>query len=119
MPLDQTPWPENEDARILLRAAELIEEKGWCQYHGVDHEGGVCVIGAITMVNNSDIMGNNSNIFENDKYIHLVEDYLGIAHFSIWCWNDAASRTKEEVVAALRGAAYSLVNHNQSAGGGK
>jgi hypothetical protein len=80
--------------RILLGAAEIIEQRGWCQGDFQDGNGRVCMLGAISISSVSSPMGEAGNAIV----------LLGLK--SVTQWNDTPGRTKEEVVARLRTAAH-------------
>ena len=83
------------DADVLNRAAELIEERGWCQhsYHGSG--GTLCAEGAIFEAISE---------FGLPRYSHHVSTWIDrpFAPKSLPFWNDRPERTREEVVAKLR-----------------
>jgi hypothetical protein len=81
-----SPWRKG-----LLRAADYIDQHGWCQHAGTIN-GHVCVRMAMRMVGCQEVA------------FGVMNEVVG---GSIIEWNDAVGRTKEEVVAALRGAANS------------
>lgn len=89
--------------KILLRAAELIEEFGWRQEAFGDKTRGMCAVGAIMeagteldFVHDREIM-----VATEDKLAeHLKLRYSLIPH--VPAWNDMTGRTKEQVVATLR-----------------
>ena len=95
----------DETSVTLLKAAEYIEEHGWCQYDLFDEVNRACLDGAIIR------SSNNFSLIREIEAQERVAKFLG-ANLSkrsalgfIHVWNDAPGRTKEEVVAALRGAA--------------
>ena len=87
----------------LNKAADIIEEKGWIQ-GDFETEDGVCVNRAITLVTWSD-RGRPMDIELSDQVRRALREYLSSAPLSLYKWNDKPGRTKEEVLAALRGAA--------------
>ena len=108
MPLDGTLW--NEDARLLLKAAGLVQTRGLAKHIREDDQGRVCLHGALSIaVNSGDIdcqhvwlrvlvcdhlrsQGLNKNDgVEDDDWAVL--------------WNNAPERTAEDVIQALEGAA--------------
>lgn len=92
----------------LMKAADLIELKGWCQdYCAVDDQGEpvtsrsleaarFCAFGAICKVSGSD------EVVASRATDILTEHLLGAI---VPKWNDCPERTKAEVVQALRAAA--------------
>lgn len=100
MLLDETKFktPPMVDAvgNTLLEAAAVIEKYGWIQY-SFGHIGiGFCACGAIRKVTPKDD--------ERTKAINKLSAYLS-GPSTISAWNDVGWRTKEEVLAAFRGAA--------------
>jgi hypothetical protein len=93
--------PQVDDiGRDLLAAADYIEEHGWCQGRPYLGES-ACVIGAVNIVTNGD-----KRLFETDRLRHAMERVHKTLGGSAISWNDNPTRTKEEVVSALRKAAY-------------
>lgn len=85
--------PEQE---ALLKAADLLRTAGWCRTRRRDEAGRYCLLGSICEI---------SEGVERENAIELVRNYLNFGGRPLWVWNDASSRTKEEVIAALEGAA--------------
>jgi hypothetical protein len=83
----------NADQRMLLDAADLIEERGWCQGSYSDQDGRVCAIGAIVRAGN------------HQHYRRAEAMMMMVVGMSVVGWNDIKGRTKEEVITALRRAA--------------
>ena len=102
---EKKPGEDNIDevGEILLEAANYIERHGWCQFRLATKEGEVCARGAIRRV--LDISTDEVQVLtrEEAKAIWRLFEYLG--QRSVSNWNDYPGRTKEQVVAALRGAA--------------
>jgi hypothetical protein len=95
--------PVDEDAAVLLRAAEIIEERGWCQEYP-DAAGRVCAGRAIMLA-----LGLKSGWAGNEQE-RIVRHRLGFS--AAWFlsgalanWNDAPGRTAAEVIDRLRSAA--------------
>jgi hypothetical protein len=103
--------PIDPDVRaLLLKAADLIETKGWCQhtYAQNNHNNSVmlddesatrwCVLGALMRCD---------RLYSTrvDHARDALAEYLSNTEMSIAAWNDNPLRTKAEVVAALLGAA--------------
>jgi hypothetical protein len=93
--------------KVLLDAADYIERHGWCQHIYQDHAGKVCAAGALLHVAIPDTY--HPTVREKASLALLalakLKKYLGTDW--IGSWNDMRGRTKEQVVAALRGAARS------------
>lgn len=87
------------ESRGLLAAADYIEKWGWHQGSASGSTGGVCAMGAILEV---------TDIKFHVRAMRLLCRHLGSQHIDyIPDWNDSPSRTKEEVISALREAAIS------------
>lgn len=103
-PAVQAPVSNPRDA--LLRAADLIEERGWCQNHSAIDAAGVecvypeavafCAGGAINYV---------ADIETYYTACDLLDKAVGMGDLGYITWNDDPERTKAEVVARLREAA--------------
>jgi len=78
--------------KALLRAADYIEKHGWCQ-HRTETPDGVCAMSAIYSV---------AEVAENGAYA-AVRELERRVNRNIINWNDSPLRTKEEVVATMRG----------------
>ena len=86
------PWRQ-----LLLDAADLIERTNW--WNGISlARPTYCVLTAIGTVGKNTVAYKAATHFSN---------YVGMGNQSIPQWNDAPGRTKEEVLAAMRGAARS------------
>ena len=103
MPFDQ-PTPIPEDARILLRAADEIRERGWYQGWFEGPNGEVCMLGAIQCARRgaTSVWRNEDNSITRLLCMHLK--CRGVSS-----WNDAPDRTKDDVIAAFEGAAARIV----------
>ena len=94
--------PELGDvSRLLLKAADLIEEHGWCQVSAVDERGRICMLQAMGRAE-VELFGPDGS-----RSVSLVSDekIADAVGWPIYRWNDAAGRTQEEVVAKLRAVA--------------
>ena len=96
---------------VLLEAADYIEWHGWCQDRVESPGGAVCALGAICHATN-DLVAQRLLAFSPPNILARLKKVIGVARLDeswhdIQNWNDAPGRTKEEVVAALRGAARS------------
>lgn len=83
--------------QVLLEAADLIEEKGWCQGMYNNRSGAMCMMGAIINAGRR-----HEHRYTSRAHLRLIEAVGGVAPV---LWNDAPERTQEEVVSALRKAA--------------
>lgn len=83
---------------VLDRAAEIIEQRGWCQGVSALPDGRCCAGWAIRTASNQDESAFNS----------AANHFFGyIGWRPIHGWNDEPQMTKERVVATLRAAARS------------
>ena len=84
-------------AEVLNIAADIIEQRGWCQNNMMDPEGRVCLLGALNM------SSSGARIQVWDHVSPVIDDlakYLGVS--IIVTWNDEVGRTQFEVVNVLR-----------------
>lgn len=92
----------DEPARLLLRAAELIEERGLCQGSFGSTPGPLCFQGAILYAKTGREYGPLSD--KMSIAYQRMYDALGTDPTN---WNDSPGRTQAEVVAKLREVALS------------
>lgn len=85
--------------QIRDRAVEIIEAHGLCKGRFLDPDGRRCIAGAIFQAL-VDLDGYGMD-WISYRAIYEIEQELQCGILSIW--NDAPERTKEQVVAALRG----------------
>ena len=90
-------------AKLLLKAATLIEEYGWCQKELITLDGRMCLIGAIDTANC------HKMTYDSELAMARADAATGIESTTILreaaTWNDAIGRKQDEVVALLRRAA--------------
>lgn len=92
------PTRERTASDVLLAAARYIEEHGWSQDGAwIERDGSACAVGGIQAVTDWDEKG-LAVAAENG-----LCEFLGVVCAE--SWNDALGRTRDEVLAALRGAA--------------
>ena len=93
--------------KVLLEAADYIEWHGWCQHVVSNAKGEVCAMGAIAECLSR--RGNGSSFAARERVWGYLSKYLNgsLPALALEIWNDMPGRTKEQVVAALRGAARS------------
>lgn len=84
----------------LLKAADIIEERGWCQGNWKNGQGQLCILAALETATTERGRPNSLR-----PAIVAVKARIGIANGSLAQWNDSPFRTKDEVLAALRSAA--------------
>ena len=80
----------SKKCQALLIARDMIE-RGWCQGRYQDEADNVCLAGAI-------------NAAAAKISIWTIPIYLLFDESSLFVWNDAPGRTKEEVLALIDGA---------------
>lgn len=81
----------------LNAAADLLEEKGWCQEVSEDAQGRHCIGGALVAVAGKR-SGGSPVVFHAALYV-LAKRVPGYTPSG---WNDVPGRTAEEVIALLR-----------------
>jgi hypothetical protein len=122
MPFDGTTNPTLE---TLIRARQILAEDGWCQGALRDHRGRVCAIGALMMgcvlpwgdrsqiLPAVGVLAEANQLPPADDHPYPPEARLQI---SVVRWNNAADRTKEEVLDAFDRAIGSLIPRNPGFG---
>jgi hypothetical protein len=119
MPFDGTTNPTLE---TLIRARQILAEDGWCQGVLVDHRGRVCAIGALMMgcaFELASIFPAVGVLAEANQLPPAVEHGRSpeaLLQISVVRWNNAAARTKEEVLDAFDRAIGSLIPRNPGFG---
>ena len=78
-------------SEISNRAADCIEEHGWCQGTIMDAEGRLCMVGAL-MKAGVDARGSGEVLWAWESKLNFDPPE----------WNDEEGRTKEEVIEFLR-----------------
>lgn len=91
----------------LLHAAEFLEIYGWCQGRMGDLSGRVCAYGAIKEASGSDYF--REPLYKFATHLGLLYRAGDIRSMAgeVARWNDVPTRTKQEVLNALREAARS------------
>lgn len=98
-------WPVT-DRDVLLRAADLLEEFGWCRgEYGGKALGRMCATQAITEAA-QDLAGLGDLYEVWDAAYSRFTQHFGV--ITPTGYNDAPGRTKADVVAALREAAVAM-----------
>ena|SRR5713226_7489231 len=103
----------DEVGRTLLKAANYIDEHGQCKGRLQDANGAVCAYGALhaTLFGKADISPDEWDIIlQNTPEQHRLESLCSMALLNetetlLSVWNDASSRTKDEVTDMFRRAA--------------
>ena len=96
--------PQDEWRDSFLKAAELLEQKGWCQGTACNAAGEHCLLGAIwyARYGHDAPHGPVPSKYKWGEVFDRVAPYTARHPAD---WNDTPGRTKEEVIAALRAAA--------------
>lgn len=89
--------PRDRTTQVLLEAADLIEQRGWCQNSAQGPGGSICAAQALALAAAYDFAFAAQ---VGRKLLHTV------GFRTVPKWNDAPGRTQDEVVAALRQAAF-------------
>lgn len=113
-------------AQTLLKAADIIRERGWHQGCLVDSGGQVCVMAAIGQAEgvappNQDAPNEAHEQFyefvmETLAYVAL-QRFLGLGSLELWEWNDMQAADGDEVLATLEAAAASVASSSVAAEG--
>lgn len=100
----QTPVVD-EIGKVLLRAADIIQMRGWCQGDFTDSYRRVCAEEAILLACPSDKLG-------WDRLCNAAMDRLRghIGRGEVHKWNDGKHQSMANVVASIRAAATSNAN---------
>lgn len=94
----------------LLKAADLIRERGLAKYTQQDKNRSVCIQGAISIALSGRVHCDNAEYCEATKILgrYLVaRGERGASEKGNAYWNNTPERTADEVIAALEGAARS------------
>jgi hypothetical protein len=109
---------QDQVARDILAAAEIIKRDGWCQHRLYGPGTSVCINGAmIVAVFGRRVLGTEMLTFdftfgENAKRVHAamqhLEKHIGLRHdaggySAVPHWQDKGGRTEEEVLDAMCG----------------
>jgi hypothetical protein len=99
-------WDLDTVGRVLWSAADYMDEHGWYGHGALGPKGEVCMVSAISKAYGVE------QIFGpvRDEAYERVRKHLGVR--GIVNWNDEVCRSKEQAVAALRGAALQEENKN-------
>lgn len=89
-------------AKILREAANLIEERGWCQRAYTNEKGALCTLGAIGRT------AEPGSGRWSDRALAIKALRNNITPDDVACWNDKTARTVDEVLRALRKTARDL-----------
>lgn len=92
------------------RAVQIVEERGWCQHGYTAPDGAVCLAGAVFVAFGVDPESDywpDSAVDALAEVADLIDPELSECYTEpvelIGFWNDQPVRTKDEVIALLRG----------------
>jgi hypothetical protein len=101
------PWQE-----VLLKAADIIEQKGWTQGE-FQKSGRHCAVGAINMATGGTPLSARQPEIAYQA-THMLLKFLnettleGSRIGSVMSWNDSYAKTRKEILKAFRGAAHAV-----------
>lgn len=121
MPFDGSRLPEIGRADVLRRAADILDQGGWCRWTLIDDRGAHCLIGAIFCARRIPALGappEHSQV-EVHRDAELVCETLGLPFVSTprtvrsaWSvvvqWNNETAQSGAQVAKALRDTADRL-----------
>jgi hypothetical protein len=103
------PTAEQNAGRLVRRAAQILEDRGWIQGDVGDGQRGMCARGAIIFAargtTNTEAIDNQVWLTEREFTRWLAGTEVGsesTAWRAVPMWNDTPGRTKEEVVQYMR-----------------
>ena len=94
-----------EQWRLNLMQTYDIIRGGWCQGFSVSPDGGVCIGYAMRQTAGASNDAYREQIDHVVSFLRLHVDPKEGSEITLVRWNNAPGRTKEEVLAALEGAA--------------
>lgn len=94
------------EAQLLMRAADLIVERGWTQHKSVSSFGELCASEATYCANNWTALDHQDASEMWQRARNALRLHIGTAYIADW--NDAPERTAEEVITALRATAREI-----------
>jgi hypothetical protein len=97
----------DEASKLLLKAAAVIEERGWCQNTLESHDGRVCFAGAMKVAAYGKAWPDGPGAIQPlmERAWYRFEDAMGVTRGLVGRWNDEPGRTQAEVVAKIRAVA--------------
>ncbi len=95
------PWRQ-----LLLEAADVIEQRGWCRHTRMNSRGEVCAVGAILSARWGFDRLDWGSWYDDEPtreaVLNLRARVASGTISGVGGWNDTPDRTKDEVVAMLR-----------------
>jgi len=102
-----------ETAAVLHRAADLLEERGWCQHTAGDNEGRICAATAVSAAAKECDTDPNAAMAALLRHVRVDPD--GVRPRTVLGrWNDAPGRSRREVTDALRATADEALHPDTS-----
>jgi len=98
-----------KSSEVLNKAADYIEEHGWCQRKLGTKEGRACANGAmwaaiagnpLATFEDHDVWRCQSEFFAESR--KALANHLGLSRYSIPDWNDAPERIADDVIYEMR-----------------
>lgn len=92
---------------LILKAAEIIEKKGWVQNH-LYEEGSFCTVGALLKADGVPVKDIKDEFFNVSRACEIAQskitDHLWTVYDdqNIETWNDSPGQTADKVVGVLR-----------------
>lgn len=103
---------KHEEIETLFRAAEILEDRGWCQGLLTNDRGEHCAVGALCVALEQQMRCNYGDLVRSGPlnifaaYLPPGSDDRETGVVKITRWNDNPERTAQEVITALRRAAH-------------
>lgn len=112
LPTHQTVQPLEEWRQVLLDAANIIQERGWCKHKLVGTKGQVCATGALVAVHLRyipplELDAAITRVWYEDTKITEAHRQLRVflrlpkSAAALADWNNAPGMTKKRVIAAM------------------
>lgn len=91
------PTHDQKIGRVIRKAAQVIEDRGWVRGEYGGKETGFCVLGAVNFVAQQNIVMNMSAIGKFNSWLKECGEPC-----SLPAWNDTKDQTKENVLLYMR-----------------
>lgn len=102
-------WNKDSVATVLNQCADHLEQYGWCQFELGYPQQPMCAIGVLSHHTSGE---KSIPMSSYTKARNAIAAYVGVHYGAgkggLVDWNNTPGRTKEEVIAAFRGAANSV-----------
>src|SRR2546429_250414 len=106
--------PADPVSRVLWDAANIMDKLGWCSKGAEGADGSICPVVAIARATPGPWSIERECLSESARQrlrVHisgLPWNYTALYGLGIIEWNESVCQSKEQAVAALRGAAYQV-----------